>query len=94
MTTGSNPLLLPALRATMGDWVYYVSAMTMQDIAFRVSVVDDIHSSRSLKECFTERPYEQLCENRRIPAQSGAAAIQRDRRWHLWRQPRMARTCP
>ena len=51
MTTGSKPLLLPALRATMGDWVYYVSAMTMQDIASRVSVVDDIHSSSSLKEC-------------------------------------------
>ena len=34
----------------MGDWVYYVSFMSMGDIASRVSVVDDIHSSRSLKE--------------------------------------------
>lgn len=50
MTTSPEPILLPALRATMGDWVYYVSAMSMENIASRVSVVDDIHSSRSLKE--------------------------------------------
>ena len=43
-------LFLPALRATMGDWVYYISFMSMEDIATRVSVVDDIHSSESLKE--------------------------------------------
>lgn len=43
-------LFLPALRATMGDWVYYISFMSMGDIAARVSVVNDIHSSSSLKE--------------------------------------------
>ena len=32
-------LFLPALRATMGDWVYYISFMSMEDIATRVSVV-------------------------------------------------------
>ena len=50
MNKNREPLFLPALRATMGDWVYYVSFMSMGDIASRVSVVDDIHSSRSLKE--------------------------------------------
>lgn len=43
-------LFLPALRARMGDWTYYVSFMCMGDIADRISVVNDIHSSTSLRE--------------------------------------------
>ena len=50
MVDNQEALLLPALRATMGDWVYYISFMNMHDIACRVSVVDDIHSSASLKD--------------------------------------------
>ena len=50
MSDQHRPMFLPALRATMGDWVYYITVMTMDDIASRVSVVDDIHSSKSLKE--------------------------------------------
>ena len=48
-------LFLPALRAKMGDWVYYVSFMSMEDIASRVSDVDEIHSSESLKEWLQRR---------------------------------------
>jgi DNA sulfur modification protein DndB len=43
-------LLIPALRARMGDWIYYVAAMKMIDIAERVSVVPDIHRAASLNE--------------------------------------------
>lgn len=50
MTDNRGQLFLPALRARMGDWTYYVSFMNMGDIASRISVVDDIHSSTSLKE--------------------------------------------
>ncbi len=50
MNDKQDRLFLPALRATMGDWVYYISYMSMDDIAARVSIVDDIHSSRSLKD--------------------------------------------
>ena len=50
MTDNREQLFLPALRARMGDWAYYVSFMSMGDIASRISVVDDIHSSTSLKE--------------------------------------------
>ena len=49
MVDNLERLYLPALRAKMGDWVYYVSFMRMEEIATRVSVVDDIHSSESLK---------------------------------------------
>ena len=55
MVENQEPLLLPALRAEMGDWVYYVSFMRMKDIASRISVVDDIHSSKSLKELLQRR---------------------------------------
>ena len=50
MSTNVNRLFLPALRAKMGDWIYYITLMNMKEIASRVSVVDDIHSSTSLKE--------------------------------------------
>ena len=50
MTDSREPLVLPALRAEMGDWIYYISFMTMSSIAARISVVDDIHTSKSLKE--------------------------------------------
>jgi len=50
MIDGREPMFLPALRAKMGDWIYYISFMKMSDIAVRISVVDDIHTSRSLKE--------------------------------------------
>ena len=50
-----EPLFLPALRATMGDWVYYVSFMRMGDIASRVSVLTmstQVGRSRSgYREC-------------------------------------------
>ncbi len=28
-----SSLTLPALRATMGDWIYYISFMRMKDVA-------------------------------------------------------------
>lgn len=43
-------LILPALRARMGQWWYYISAMRMSDVAKRVSIVDEIHTSESLRD--------------------------------------------
>ena len=48
MTT-SNELLIPALRAHMGDWVYYVTFLQMEEIARRVHIAEEIHSSPILK---------------------------------------------
>ena len=50
MTTLQSPLFLPALRATMGDWIYYITFIKMKEIVSRINVVDDIHTSTSLKE--------------------------------------------
>jgi len=30
-------LLLPALRAAMGDWTYYIASMTLEELAHRVT---------------------------------------------------------
>ena len=43
-------LFLPALRAKMGDWIYYISFMRMKDVAERVDIAADIHESKSLNE--------------------------------------------
>lgn len=50
MTVNRTPLFLPALRAKMGDWIYYIAFITMREVAARISVVDDIHTSASLKD--------------------------------------------
>lgn len=45
-----NRLVLPALRAFMGDWVYYITTMKMRDVAERVSEVKYIHDSDSMND--------------------------------------------
>ncbi len=42
-------LVLPTLRAQMGDWIYYVSIMTFEEISKRISMADEIHKSEGLK---------------------------------------------
>jgi DNA sulfur modification protein DndB len=39
----------------MGSWAYYVGVMQMSDIAERVSIVEDIHSSEKLQEFLQRR---------------------------------------
>jgi DNA sulfur modification protein DndB len=53
-----SPLLIPALRALMGSWGYYVGVMQMKDIAERVSIVEDIHPSEKLQD-FLQRQLSQ-----------------------------------
>jgi len=43
------PLLLPTLRAKMGDRWYYTATMTFADIAAAVQPVDQIHEKAELK---------------------------------------------
>lgn len=46
----NNELTLPALRAHMGDWVYYVTFLQMEEIAKRIELAEDIQPSSTLKE--------------------------------------------
>lgn len=41
---------IPALRAHMGDWVYYVTFLRMDQIADRIHLAQEIHSSAVLKD--------------------------------------------
>ncbi len=42
---------LPAIRAKIGTWTYYMSTMTFEQVANRVEKIDDqLHKSNSLKE--------------------------------------------
>ena len=43
-----NAILLPALRAAMGDWTYYIASMTVGELASRVSTATNLHQSDSL----------------------------------------------
>ena len=55
MTTkeeSANPLILASLRATMGDWVYYISFMKMKDVASRVSRAQLFYNSKTLQDLF------------------------------------------
>ena len=44
-----SSLALPALRAHMGDWIYYICYMKMRDISERISLAKEIHSSTTLQ---------------------------------------------
>ncbi|MDR2719243.1 MAG: DGQHR domain-containing protein [Nitrososphaerota archaeon] len=44
------PLILAALRAQMGDWTYYMTYMTMQEISRRIVPAQTFSSSKVLQE--------------------------------------------
>lgn len=46
----NGPLLFPALRGVMGDWVYYSCLMDIRTLAMRVDYADDIHNSIQLSD--------------------------------------------
>lgn len=43
-------LRVPALRAHMGDWVYYIGFLRLRDLAERVRTAAEIHRSERLRE--------------------------------------------
>ncbi|MYD98222.1 MAG: DGQHR domain-containing protein [Gammaproteobacteria bacterium] len=45
-----RPLVLPALRGMMGDWIYYSCLMDLPTLADRVDFADDIHTSTQLSD--------------------------------------------
>lgn len=45
-----KPLRVPALRARMGDWVYYTCTLKMSDIAMRIKYASELFESKVLEE--------------------------------------------
>lgn len=48
--TSANQLFIPALKAKMGDNAYYISFMSMKEIARRISYAKEIHRNEKLGE--------------------------------------------
>ncbi len=46
----SNPILLPCLRGSIGNWVTYTCLMRLKDIRELVSFADDIHKNKKLSK--------------------------------------------
>ena len=46
----TNELIIPALKAHMGDWIYYVTFLRMEQIAEQILIAQEIHSSKVLKD--------------------------------------------
>lgn len=45
-----EPIKVPAIRGTMGDWIYYAALLKLKDVADRVGIAGEIHTSSSLNE--------------------------------------------
>lgn len=43
-------LKVPGLRARMGDWIYYISFLRFKDVAERVSIAQELHTSKALRD--------------------------------------------
>jgi DNA sulfur modification protein DndB len=53
--TRKSQLILPALRANMGVWNYYICFLRMIDAVSRISIAEDIHTSASLRDLLQRR---------------------------------------
>lgn len=51
----ATKFIIPALRAYMGDWIYYITLLKMRDIAVMITFAEEIHSSKSLNELIQRR---------------------------------------
>src|SRR5690606_35763741 len=45
-----DELRVPALKAHMGDWIYYAAFLKFRDIAQRVFLADEIHQHQGLRD--------------------------------------------
>ena len=48
-TVKLSPTLFPCLRSRMGDWWYYITTMTFDEVNSWIKKVNDIHERRELK---------------------------------------------
>ena len=48
--TRLEPLILPALRGVMGNWVYYSCLMQLGELSARIRFADEVHTHQGLSE--------------------------------------------
>ena len=69
-----QPIVLPALRGMMGDWIYYSCLMDLSTLANRVDYAEDIHTSTQLSDMIQRR-----IEKRRAKKIAAYLKTQRER---------------
>ncbi len=45
-----NPLVLPAIRGSIGDWIYYACLMPIKEVGTRVQFAEEIHPDKALSQ--------------------------------------------
>ena len=45
-----DPIVLPALRGIMGDWIYYTCLMDIRELSKRVRYAEEVHSNKLLSD--------------------------------------------
>jgi DNA sulfur modification protein DndB len=53
--TQPSPIVIPALRAVMGDRAYFVSTLRLDEVSQRISFAEEIHPSKALNELIQRR---------------------------------------
>lgn len=51
----TDPLTLPCLRGTFGDWIYYAALMPMSEVVTRVHFAHEVHKSKQLSQLIQRR---------------------------------------
>lgn len=60
------PDYVPALRASMGDWQYYVTVMKLGKIARECRLADDIHPNKDL-DALIQRALQDRVQKEMVP---------------------------
>lgn len=50
-----DPIVLPALRGIMGDWIYYTCLMDIGELSKRVRYAEEVHSNKLLSDMIQRR---------------------------------------
>ncbi len=51
-----QPITLPALRGTFGDWIYYICLIPLEELGRRAMYAHEIHPNKALSEPHTTKP--------------------------------------
>ena len=49
-STKIKPLILPALRGLIGDWVYYVCLLDLKEVGYRIQYANEVHNNQGLSD--------------------------------------------
>ena len=78
-------LILPALRAQMGDWTYYITSMTLEDLVGRVTTASAVHESQGLDDMIQRSLGNRASDIRGVPSLATATFLWvRSRRGVRW----------